>query len=268
MSLKILIFPACIILSLIVVIGYIKPDIQTALLKRAEIQQKESDLARVDGIIQNIQTLNSEIDARHDTEDLVLKYSPPALDEEHILDIFNFLATQSGVVITQVGAEENQPKERSVAPLVEHASVSFQALVTPTADPNVPVLPTATLQSYKATVTALGSYQSIKDFVGRLYRVDRMHTLHSFSVTNREKDRKAELENSQKGPTYPADFFKMQFDADFPYFSVLKVISALDMGVFQTNTFDFSTAEKVNALVNSPLPTLEVGQVGKPNPFQ
>ena len=265
MSLKILIFPLCIIMTLTLIIGYIKPDIGSILAMRDEIAKKNTDLGRIETLLANVHRLNAQIDGRHEGESFVLKYVPQTVDQEHMVDIFNFLASQSGVVISGVTAAENEPKAR-VEPVVEHASVSFQALAPKPIDTGAPAAPTQTIQSYTATVSATGTYDSIKDFLERIYRVDRMHELSNFAVFQREKDAAAAAQGTE--PKIPDNFLKVTFEANFPHFALTRPQSPLDLPVFQGDTFDFSTVEDLVNLVTNPLPPLDTGTTGKPNPFQ
>ena len=127
MSIKILLFPFCIILSLVVIIGYIKPDVMSILETRKKIEKSQADLSRVASTIQNVQQMTLALNNHRESEKFVMKYLPISLEEERVLDTFNYLAVQSGVVISDVAIDENSPLDTSL-PEVLRASMSFEAL--------------------------------------------------------------------------------------------------------------------------------------------
>lgn len=265
MSLKILIFPVIIVIALTLAIGYIKPDITTMLEKRAEIEKKTADLAKVDSIIQNIRRLHAEVDQRRESESFVLRYIPRSLEEERVLDAFNFLASQSGVIVTDADVKENEPMQKELPPVL-HASMSFQALTdaNQAAAVVVPEVPKRTVESYRASVQVLGSYQSIKDFFARLNRTDRAHQMIRFGIQERTDEGLTDEEKA----AIPADFLEAVLEADFSHFRPLSIVSALEHPLFQGSNFDFAVVDDLLAFVNSPLPALETGQTGRANPFQ
>lgn len=266
MSLKILLFPFCIILSLILVIGYIKPNVTDILAKRDAIGVKQSDLARVDTTIQNVKRMTAEMNDRSEGEKFVLKYLPLTLEEERVLDTFNYFAIRSGVVIIEVNAEENEPVE---APIPEdlHASMSFQALASVQADAQVPppIPQTRTLQSYAGSVVVMGTYSNIKDFFQRLGQSDRFRNTKEFLI---EKPSEDDIKKDTGESVYPADFLRGSYSADFVYFPVRQMGSALDMALFQKERFDFSVVDDLVNYVSNPLLPLEADASARDNPFQ
>lgn len=268
MSLKILLFPVCIILSLTLIIGFIKPDVVDILAKRKTITAKQTDLARVGQTIQSVKRMTVEIDGRQEGEKFVLKYLPISLEEERVLDTFNYLAAQSGVVIVEASAEENPPVETPI-PEDLHASMSFQALAdAQVVDPSVPPVPkTRTIHSYTGTVSVMGAYSNLKDFFQRLSQSDRYRTTIAFSIEKPdEKDIQGDADDKQSA--YPADFLKGTYEAEFAHFPIREMGSALDIPLFQKERFDFGTVDDLINFVSNPLPAMEVNLSPKSNPFQ
>lgn len=270
MSIKLLVFPAIIIAVLWLMIGFIKPDISDILAKRTELAAKESDLQKVDQVISNIRSMNTEIQESADTEIFMQRYFPRVLEEERATDALNYLASLAGgVVITELNFKENPPK---TVPIPEklYASQSFTAFAEASAAAaEAAAAPAATeesIPSYSATLSAIGSYASLKQFLNLLYHADRMQEVRRFSV---EAKKSEEVEkDGQKVSRYPADFLELSLEADFAYVPITKVKNALVLPLFQSSTFDFSGATKLQAHVTSPIPPLNAGQAGKSNPFQ
>jgi hypothetical protein len=265
MSLKILILPTFILLELIIAIAYIKPNVSAIFAKRDEIAVVQGSLARVESIGNNIQTLAGSIESQSDTTHFIDRYYPKALDEERMIDMFNFFALQAGIIVTDVGitATPFVPPPAAVDP--SFGALSSEGLtpevVAAQAEAALAVFP----ESYAAQVTVLGAYPNIKDFFGRLYRADRLHTIKGFSVRYREKETPAGEDAVQ---AMPDDFLIGSFEADFPYIVEKQVASALNNPIFESASFDFSAADKAVAFVKNPPAPIDASGGGKTNPFE
>lgn len=269
MSIKILLFPFCIILSLVVIIGYIKPDVMNILETRKKIEKSQADLSRVASTIQNVQQMTMALNNHRESEKFVMKYLPISLEEERVLDTFNYLAVQSGVVISDVAIDENSPLETSL-PEVLRASMSFEALANAQAASAVnavtpPVAATQILHSYAGSITVLGAYSNLKDFFQRLSQSDRFRETKKFSIGKLDQEA---LKNEEGESTYPADFLQGTYEADFVHFPIRVIGSALELALFEKGQLDFQAADDLLNFVSNPLPPMEVNTAATSNPFQ
>lgn len=257
MKLKIFILPAFIILELILAIGFIKPNIDLISTKQSEITLQKNALSRVDSVAENIGKINASLDSRTKTVAFIERYFPKRSDEERVVDMLNYLAQQSGVVVTEVGIKENE----KVATIAISEPVPVEGAVI-TAIPELsPELP----ESYEVVVSVFGSYQNIKDFFNRVYHADRLHSTKEFSIVAR-KDKLAE---SEEGTSDPQSTFLMgTIVADFLFIKEKQVVNALNVPLFHSPVFDFEAVEKVANFVTSPIPPLETENTGKNNPFE
>lgn len=263
MSLKILVLPTFIILEVIIAIGYIKPNIDGILAKQIEIQTAKDDLSKVDSVISNIQTIGRSIASRAEAVSFVEKYYPKKLDEERVVDMFNFLAQQSGIIVT--GVTVTADPEIQIADTVYNDAVNNG--VTP--EEATLMAEAATLaapKSYTAKVTVIGGYANIKDFFSKIHHSDRLHDTAEFTIEERKQDpNKAEAEAAVG---IQSNFLIGTLKAKFPYVGQQQVGNALNDPLFQSSTFNFKTAEQTISFVTNPLPTLESGQGGRENPFE
>ncbi len=263
MSLKILILPTFIILEVIIAIGYIKPNIDGILAKQIEIQTAKDDLAKVDSVVGNIQTIGRSITSRSEAVSFVEKYYPKKLDEERVVDMFNFLAQQSGIIVTGVAVTAD-PEVR-VADAVYNDAVNNG--VTP--EEATLMAEAATLaapKSYTAKVTVIGGYQNIKDFFSKIHHADRLHETSEFAIEYRKQDPNKAEEEAAAG--IQSNFLIGTLKAKFPYVGQQQTSDALNDPLFQASAFNFKTAEQAISFVTNPLPTLESGQGGRENPFE
>ncbi|MFA9262741.1 MAG: hypothetical protein ACEQSB_05365 [Undibacterium sp.] len=261
MKLKILVLPAFIILELVLAIGYIKPNLDAITDKQTEITVQKDALSRVDSVKSNIGTISEVLSRRRETADFIERYYPKSLDEERVVDMFNYLAQQSGASVVDVNVKQNE----KVVTVVENAVPVDGAAV----DTSIAVeAPREMPDSYEVEISVLGEYQSIKDFFNRVYQVDRLHVTKEFSIIHRKED---ELVKSADGETMEAAPKKVllgTIKADFPYIKEKRVANALNIPIFQASEFDFTEADKLVEFVKNPLPPLEVGGAGRVNPFE
>lgn len=263
MSLKILVLPTFIILEIAIAIGYIKPNVDAILAKRSEIAAVEESLARVDSVNANIQSVGQSLKSRSETVNFVRKYYPLALDEERVVDLFNYLAQQSGIIVT--GVEITKNLGVNVHDVVYNESINAGS--TPEqAAAKADAAALAAPHAYLAKVTALGAYPNLKDFLARVHHSDRLHAAQEFSIIQREKNPAKSEEEAALG--IQDSFLIGSVQAEFPYVGEQRVGDALSDPIFQESSFDFKVAEQAITFVTSPLPPLDTGSAGRPNPYE
>ncbi len=270
MQLKIIIIPALVIFALIVSIGFIKPDYDTLLVKRNVLAEKQKEVAKIETIKTNIEALNGELDAKSDLEQWSLRYYPETMDQERIIDSFNFMALQSGLIIKSMDMKEilMEKREESLGVGGPLTSVPGDGgMVSPSGEmlPPVPVYQAPQPSSYVAQVKAKGSYENLKNFMDRLSRMDRMNSLRLMSIG-------VDTENKEGADTGEAvaasDQLVGTFEARFDHVKNPKGQSALGIPVFDQGTVATAGLEEARAWATSAVPVLNVDQSGRSNPFQ
>ncbi|MDP3957261.1 MAG: hypothetical protein Q8Q10_02050, partial [bacterium] len=244
MRLKILIPPLFIVSILILAIGYIKPDFEVMQMKKADIRAKEADVEKMDTIVANIDALNSSLDTRQEFEKLAYRYLPNTQSQEQVIDAFNFLATQSGVVIVKMDLKPSPSQKASPGEGSGEVTDASQAAVLPVA------------KTFTFTGSVIGSYENIKIFFDRLAHAERFQRVSFFSIEN------AEITQSPAGKEQPLDTNRLigTFEAEFGYLPPEPIASALNMPIARNSEFDFSNANRLLEQMTSPIPTLEKGQ--------
>ncbi|MFZ1654794.1 MAG: hypothetical protein WAT84_03120 [Candidatus Moraniibacteriota bacterium] len=263
MSLKILILPVFVILEVVLVIGYIKPNISAILAKQAEMATAEAELAQADLITGNIQTLSQSLAERSEMVSFVDRYYPSALDEERVVDMFNYLAQQSGVIVSGVKITP-KPVTQTSASAYDEALNAGMSPEQATAHAEAAVR--ATPQGYKAEVAVFGAYPNIKDFFSRVYHADRLHETTNLAIAYRKPEATPAEDEAVQGIL--PNFLIGTFEANFPYVGKQLVGEPLTEPMFQSATMDFEPAEQAFTFVTSPLPPLDSGAGGRPNPFE
>ena len=263
MKIKVLVVPSLAILSLVLIIGFIKPDYDTLQEQRKILEEKKMEVANIDAVVKNINTLNNSLDSQKETEGFVTRYFPKMLDQGRVIDAMNFLASQSGLLI--IGVEINESVKE-----MEDEDIVLEATPSPLALPNGSALPASVApyvapvaRSYAATVTAQGSYENIKTFLEKMNRLDRIHSVSLFSVGVNDKV-------LQASPTEEASSGELivTFEANFKYLIPQMVGSALSVPVFKEPALKFDVAKVTEEAITGNVPDLNLGETGRANPFQ
>ncbi len=271
MQIKILIVPALIILSFILGIGFIKPDYDTLMQKRAELAQKQSQVSMIETTKENIATLDRQLTEKSDLEGFVSRYYPETLDQERIIDSFNFMATQSGLIISSMEMKEiiKPDKEEGLGvggPLTSVPGDGTGQVSGPPVDPaaalaaTTPIFKTPKPVLYVARVQVKGSYENIKNFMDRLAHMDRANNLVLVSI--------ADNKQQTDGETSDQTQLVGTFEAQFGYLKLTNGESALSMPIFSQSSLPVTQLEQVKEWATSAVPALTVSQSGKANPFQ
>jgi hypothetical protein len=260
MRFKIFLLPFFIVAALVLVIGYIKPDFDVVMTKREEITSKEAQVANMKAVLENINSLNNSLDTEQEAEQFMYRYLPKSLNQEQVVDAFNFLALQSGLVITEMGLK--LPQEKIIEEqLIDSSARSFVAggKALDSSNASVPILPVkAKTFTLKGSVT--GPYANIRDFFDRLAHIERFQDVRLFSIEASKK--------TEAGKASVSDNLIGTFEAEYGYLPPKPIASALNMPIFLQSNFDFSNVNILLSKITSPVPVLEKGTTGKPNPFQ
>lgn len=256
MRLKILVVPFSILFALILVIGYIKPDAVALQEKRVLLETKIAQQGNLSLILGNIDTLSQAMEQESTTETFVESFIPETMDQERVIDMFNFLASQSGVFAYVMNMEEVQmktPKEETIqvvagTPMVDSMGVPVVVASKPK------------IRAYSAEVEVRGEYANIRDFFNRLAHMNRLHKMTSFSlVVPKDKPKQDEpVTGVMTG----------KFKAEFSYFPVQNIESALNIPVFNRGEFDSIQVQKMRLWADTIVSPLENPETGRPNPFQ
>jgi len=185
MRLKIIFFPFALLLSLIIGILYIQPEISHVMSLYAEKQaldQKESNLQTS---ADNVAPLAQTLDTGASSERSVLnRYFPQQADGEVIVDSLGLLASQSGIALDSL-TSQSADVPVATAPPVTEAPAPSAAL-----DPNISLAapaqetaaPPVMIRTLVVNATGKGSYQGIKDFLRKVAYTNRFNAITKVSI--------------------------------------------------------------------------------------
>lgn len=245
MKLKILILPFFLVMILILSIGYIKPDFDVIFGKKAEIDTRNASLKDMDSVLNNISTLNNSLDSNAESEQFMLNYLPYAMNQDQTIDAFGFLASQSGLVVSDMDLKKIDE--------VANTTIALDgSIIDDTA--------TSKAKTFQLTGSVLGTYESIKAFYDRLAHISRFQNIQSFSI-----EKKIDTASPQDKGT--VSDLKGTFVVAYGYLPKKSVLSALTIPIFLQSELNFSGVALLKEKITD-TPTLGKDQVGKPNPFQ
>lgn len=255
MGLKLLVFPSILVLSLVLAIWVIQPRVMTIMEQRAVEQVKREALAKVESVETNIRVVTEALATRKESEQFVYRYYPEKSDQERAVDMLNFLAQQSGVVITSFAVTQEPERKKSVAqPQAEEG-----AIFDPTQKGEVQAIVPST---YEVNVRVVGPYVGLRNFFERMYRTDRLHSLENFGVNEIQR-----TSQDEEG-AFPPEFLEGFMNIEFPFVPQKRAGNVLIHPLFQSGTLDFGSVNRLVDFVNSPVSDLTLPPKGRMDPFQ
>lgn len=249
MRLKILMMPFAILISLVIVIGFVKPEIGVFQEKRVLLDTKETQAQGMDTLLENIKNLTTSLETQSETEYFVMRYLPKDIDQERVVDMFNYLATQSGVLVSNMAMKE-----------VVVSTASDTPDIGVPLDPSLPVVISSKpkIKAYIGSVEVKGDYTGIKAFLDRVNHMNRFHKILKFSVV------KSPSTSEEQTP----GILIAKLESQFEYFPVQKHESALGLPVFTKKEVGGNDWLLLRDWVKSTVPPLAGSDTGRSNPFQ
>jgi Tfp pilus assembly protein PilO len=253
MSIKRLSFPIFIVVAIFLGVFLVKPAVSSVLEKRQIMSEKETELSVVQSTKQNVEALATSRETLLNTDEgkMVYSYLPVSVNQDRIVDTFNYYAMLSGAVVDDMTFE------------MKHANQSpYFAAELPKANDvlSVPVAPEP--DSFTLHANIQGSYQSIKAFMKEVSHPARSYRLVSFSIEKKDAGVGANGE-----PARDSGILTGSFAAEFYYFSENKYPQGYLLPVFTAGQFDLSTVTDLIAKEKN-IPALsDPSVVGRENPF-
>lgn len=280
MSLKILFIPFSLILVLVLSIGYIKPDYDTFLTNQMAVDAAQQQLDQMERRLGNIKSISNDfasastdaLGGKNADEVLVDQYVPEAVDQERVVDAFNYLAGQSGILVSSITLEK--PPVAAIAPKEE--AMSSQAVLlggAGTATTGVPLDQMIALKAtypepraYQATIALSTDYASFLGLFNRIYHMNRENEVKSFFL---KKDAE---KKDDKGNSLPGDTLSGSLVVSFMYYPGLSTTSMQNieaLPIFNTAKLDTKAIDAIRSKTESAeLPPLTVGSFSaRENPF-
>ncbi|NTW89673.1 MAG: hypothetical protein HGB37_02070 [Candidatus Moranbacteria bacterium] len=253
MSIKRLSFPIFIIIVIFLGVFLVKPAVVSVMEKRQVKAEKEAELSAVEATKQNLEVLASSRESLLGTDEgrMVYAYLPVSLDQDRIVDVFNYYAMQSGAVVNNITFESKDTKKSPYFP------ADTQEEMDPLSAPKSPVPSTFTLSA-----NIQGSYESIKAFLKEVSRPARSYKLVSFAIVKKDSG------TDQSGQPMPdSGILSGSFAAEFYYLPEKQYPRGYLLPVFSAGQFDMTGIRDLMAKEKTVPALSDPGNAGRGNPF-
>ncbi len=281
MSLKLLAVPFLVICTLVIAISYVKPDISILLKKQHQVGILQAQLVSLETIESNIKSMRSQITTSSsdsestmtDADFLRQVYFPIGSDIEKGVDQLNFLADQSGIVVSDVQVEDQKKDIAQTEVKDETLQTSADLLIAKKGDavieevPLVSVHRTYTPRSYLVTLKTAGSYQSTKDFYARVVQAKRFFLPQNVEIISREESKPMEMGGADQKEVPPDTVFST---LEVQFFTLPAVSLATPVGedVFEKAQLNFATLAMIRQNPQGVTPELPAANpLGETNLF-
>lgn len=281
--------PLSVVLSLVIIIGYIYPswfgeDANSIKNIKNEIEKKNEELLTVKAKKGNMTKLTQSLQNNADLESLINKYYPTYRNDEDVVNNINNVAFSEGVFLVNMGIEykkieaSDDPVRVMAIPLKmsnvennlitpENMNVDGIGGEIPLTDENgvsIADLAKARIKFIEANLEINGNYDQIKRFLVSLNKVGLLNNIKSFEISKKEKQDTVDDEESVS-----ADFLTAKTVIGFGYLiSANRPINdLLSSDLFDKGEFNFYDVDSKRSILIGNYKKSEVGEVGISNPF-
>lgn len=178
MSVKLLFFPLSVVVLIWSFISYTKPTWDTYQAQKKELVTLSKEKTELANGLANIEKAVVEYEALSSSStDYVYNAIPKGIDNDNLVAEINKNASQGGVLITKISLSEKKAK------------IDNQCRKKQVKDPSI--ICSAGADTTEISLAIVGSYQAIKDFLGRLDAQNRIVTVGSLSFSvpkNKDED--------------------------------------------------------------------------------
>lgn len=231
--------------------GFVKPLIDTILLKSEEKGRKTAEFDSIRDTRENFEKLSLERSALASGDDgaVLSEYLPVDLEQARVADMVNYVSVGSGVVLENISFDKSA-KDRS--PKVVAAVAKDEIMVAPRRPEPA---------SFTVTVDFLGSYGNVRDFISEIAASGRYDVIRKFSVA------KDAPRVDETGATVSSDLLSGEVTFEIFYLSERSYPHAHLLPVFSAGTFDVGPLERLLELEKRVPPMSVPDRTGRDNPF-
>lgn len=269
MKIKLLMVPSIIVLAIVLGVWLIYPTYSNGSTgvkdHRDQLQAEKLKLDSILGKSVNSNSLSSQLEALQADRDVLYTFVPVDMKESEIIDNLNKMASDSGLLI--YGLSISQPK-LEVAPVeapMTMGSTSLDASSSTGAEVSVVILPK--VKNFVSDMQVSGSYEQIKTF---LEKVDVFARYVSVNNVFLKKGLSTTSVSSTDSTTDTASLDVLTANLKLT-FDILEKAKLSDNNVtdpvFSTSSLDTKIISQIKNQYSNAALKLDIGQVGKPNPF-
>lgn len=280
MSLKLLAIPIIVICTLVIAISYVKPDFALLSEKQAQLEQLRSQASSLDAIASNIKSMQTQIATENsdpesgltDADFLRKVYFPAASDIERGIDQLNFLADQSGVIVSEIQVRDAEKKAVVLTAPEDNMQDSAGLLIAKGPDGAAGEVVTRVHRTYTpdvftVTIKTAGSYEAMKDFYARVVQAKRFFSLKTVTLAREDQETPVPAGGAEKESSLPDTLFS-DMEVDFFLLPTVSLASAVGDDAFEKARLDFEILAMIRQNRQGVTPELPAANpLGKVNLF-
>lgn len=248
MKAKILIFPLIIVLIIWLAIAKIAPAFGEMRAQSKNLKIEKAKLADIQQKNKNVDKLIQELN-NYPQQNVVFNYVPKGSQEEELIDTLSSLASGSGVSVYNLAVVKTQPK--ADAPAAEISSEGDVSDVTVTVAGQTPKP-----SNVDVSIGVVGNYDGIKSFLDKVISFKRYNNISMLKI--------AKAVSSTDTAT---DALQTDIKIGFNYLEKKGSAVNADDNIFKTGKFDMSVVDGIVKATSTDIQTINLGTVGKTNPF-
>lgn len=245
MRLKFLFFPAVLVISVAVIIGFVWPEFESMKTKKSEYVKNQETLNNMLERRNNVKTLSKDLEINKERKDLIMGYLPLAKSEERIVDSLNYLSTSVGVSIVNISVN-NKEAAAGASQQVEGGAAASEVRIA------------------GAVVSVMGEYDKILMYLDQIQRSNLYNVITSVNISKQESVQAKTGDESAVAPN--ADLLKAEIAVDFGYMPITQKAN-YSASVLEKSKFNFAFADDLKTLISQKVPDIQSEKSGKNNPF-
>lgn len=252
MNAKMLLTPLLIVIIIAALIWFVYPAFSNGTdgvkEKYEKLKKEEAKYEGLKNKNQHVEKIFSEISSLGADKDVLYKFIPEKIKEEEMVDNLNYLASSSGISISQISI--NQSAIQSTAKPVVADGESVDNLNSFRTSP----------QNIKASVILAGNYEKIKSFFEKLDKLERFSNFSKLEISK--------IPAAGENEAAP-DILSVKTDIDFNYLEKAKLsdANASDPIFSPDSKLNLDIISEIKDKKTTDILNLDAGQKGKANPF-
>lgn len=220
MRLKVLVFPVAIIVSTVVSIAYIYPEIQSVIANKKELEMKSQLLASLSQKLKNVESLKSSYESDVDSRNKVMSFIPINAEEETAVNNFHRILSLGGAVLLDARSQTILDKKSTITE--EDGVLSDEELAKKLFRKG----------NMESQMKIAGEYKGIKDILGGLAVFSRQNRVVRAVI----QTTKNPVNNQEENP----NILTMDITSRFVYAPQVQLAPGQSPQAFDKSSFDFS----------------------------
>lgn len=198
MRLRYLFFPTVLILAGFVFWGYVWPEIGSFKVANSEYATSQQSLQALRDKKSAMDVLSSKLNNDEQGNDLILSYLPKNKMEERIVNMVDYMASNSGVFLDNIGISANGAKESKedfglapVSSFLSKATKENSSGVAGAGEDSAATQDPQKVQNVEVTISVTGDYEKMRMFFKNIQHMPIYNSIKSLQITSASvKDQK------------------------------------------------------------------------------